>query len=77
VLTGADVLPAQYEPPRGIHVMLGIGNPADAERIFQAMAAGGAIKVPLQKTFWAARFGSLVDQFGIPWQINCGTADAG
>jgi uncharacterized glyoxalase superfamily protein PhnB len=28
--------------------------------------------VPLQKTFWAQRFGSVVDRFGIPWGINCG-----
>jgi PhnB protein len=27
--------------------------------------------MPLEQTFWAARFGSLVDRFGIPWLINC------
>ena len=27
--------------------------------------------VPLEKTFWAQRFGALVDRFGIPWMINC------
>lgn len=27
--------------------------------------------MPLQKTFWATRFGALVDQFGIAWAINC------
>jgi PhnB protein len=27
--------------------------------------------MPIQKTFWAVRFGMLVDQFGIPWMINC------
>jgi PhnB protein len=27
--------------------------------------------MPLEKTFWAARFGVLVDRFGIPWLINC------
>jgi PhnB protein len=27
--------------------------------------------MPIQKTFWAVRFGMLVDQFGIPWAVNC------
>jgi PhnB protein len=31
----------------------------------------GAVRMPLQQTFWAARFGMLADQFGIPWMINC------
>jgi PhnB protein len=28
--------------------------------------------MPIQKTFWALRFGMLVDQFGTPWLIQCG-----
>jgi PhnB protein len=28
--------------------------------------------MPLQQTFWAARFGMLIDRFGTPWMINCG-----
>ncbi len=31
--------------------------------------------MPLEKTFWAARFGMLVDRFGIPWLINCEGSD--
>lgn len=27
--------------------------------------------MPLSETFWAVRFGMLVDQFGISWMINC------
>jgi len=42
-----------------------------AERVFQALAENGRIEMPLQKTFWANRFGVLVDRFGIPWSINC------
>jgi PhnB protein len=50
--------------------MLGIKDPAEAERIFQALADNGTVRMPLQETFWAVRFGMLVDRFGIPW-INC------
>ena len=43
----------------------------DPERVFQSLAEGGTVRMPLQETFWATRFGILVDQFGIPWMINC------
>jgi PhnB protein len=71
VLVGADVLPEQYEPPKGFQVLLGMDDPVDAERIFQALAENGTVQMPIQNTFWAVRFGVLVDQFGVPWEINC------
>ncbi|MCT4560549.1 MAG: VOC family protein [Crocinitomicaceae bacterium] len=46
-------------------------DPAEAERIFKALAQNGTIKMPLEKTFWEAYFGMLTDQFGINWQVNC------
>jgi PhnB protein len=71
VLMGADPIPEQYEQPKGFAVMLGIDDPVDAERIFRALAEDGTVQMPLQKTSWSVRFGVLVDQFGIPWAINC------
>ena len=50
---------------------LGIDTPAEAERVFNALADNGTVQMPLQETFWALRFGTLVDRFGIPWMINC------
>ena len=35
------------------------------------LSRDGTVVMPLEKTFWAARFGMLVDRFGIPWLINC------
>ena len=63
-------------PSRHVHLIIGLGSPididpADAERIFRALAENGTAQMPIQKTFWAVRFGVLVDQFGIPWAINC------
>lgn len=55
---------------------LQIQSTAEAERIFDALATGGRVVLPLEQTFWAARFGVVVDQFGIPWQINCEGSDA-
>ncbi len=71
LLMGGDVLPEQYEQPKGFQISIGIDDPLDAERIFNALAEHGTVKMPLQQTFWAVRFGVLVDQFGIPWVINC------
>lgn len=71
MLMGGDVPPGEYERPRGFQVLLGIDDPVDAERIFQALADNGTVQMPMQKTFWASRFGVLMDQFGVPWEINC------
>jgi PhnB protein len=71
VLMGSDAPPPHQERMKGFSVSLQIEKPADAERIFGALAKKGTIKMPLEKTFWAERFGMLVDQFGTPWMINC------
>jgi PhnB protein len=71
VLAGSDSIPGQYERPKGFQVLLGVDDPADAERIFNALAENGTVLMPIQQTFWARRFGVLVDRFGIPWEINC------
>ena len=70
-LTGGDVLPESYQKPQGFSVLLKIDAAAEAERIFNTLAQNGTVQVPLQETFWALRFGMLIDQFGTPWLINC------
>jgi PhnB protein len=70
-LMGSDCPPGYSEEPKGFSVSIGIDNPAEAERIFHTLAENGTVTMPLQQTFWAYRFGMLVDQFGIPWMINC------
>jgi PhnB protein len=71
VLMGSDGPPDRYEKTQGFSVALQIKNPADAERIFHALAENGTVQMPLQQTFWAVLFGMLVDRFGIPWLVNC------
>ena len=71
-LQGADALPETYSRPQGFSVMLNIDSAVEAERIFNALSAEGTVQIPLQESFWASRFGVLVDQFGTPWTINCG-----
>jgi len=74
-LMGSDPPPDRYAPVKGITVSLGIDKPEEADRIFQALSEKGTVQMPIQKTFWALRFGMLTDQFGIPWMINCEAPD--
>jgi len=71
VLMGADAPPDRYQKPQGFSITLGLKDQAEAERIFNALAEKGTVEMALQETFWALRFGVLVDRFGIPWTINC------
>jgi PhnB protein len=71
VLMGSDAPPDRYEEPKGFSLSVGTKDPAEAERMFNELAAGGKVQLALEKTFWAVKFGMLVDRFGIPWMINC------
>ena len=71
VLMGSDAPPGRFSKPQGFSVSIEIDNPARADTIFQALADGGTVTMPITKTFWAQRFGMCVDQFGIPWMVNC------
>ncbi len=72
VLMGSDTTPEL--PYLGIHgcsISLNIDTAAEAERVFAALAEEGKVQMPLEATFWAERFGMLVDRFGVPWMVNC------
>lgn len=72
VLMGGDAHPAHpYEGVKGCSVAVQVKTPAEAERLFGALAENGTVTMPLGETFWAQRFGMLTDQFGVPWMINC------
>lgn len=71
ILMGSDAPPDRYEPMKGFSVTLSVAEPREAERIFQALSENATVRMPIQETFWAVRFGMLVDQFGTPWMINC------
>jgi PhnB protein len=71
LLMASDAPPPHREAMSGFSVNLGVDTPAEAERVFKALAQNGTIRMPIAETFWAHRFGMLVDQFGTPWMINC------
>jgi PhnB protein len=71
LLMGSDSPPDRFEKPQGMWVALQLDDPKDADRIFAALADNGNVHMPIQQTFWAVRFGMVIDQFGIPWMVNC------
>ena len=72
-LMGSDSMSDHaYEGIKGFNLSIGVDDVAEAERLFAALSINAQkIIMPLDKTFWAARFGMLIDQFGVPWMVNC------
>lgn len=71
VIMGSDAPPSYFKPPPGFSVNIGVDTPAEAARIYAALADGGNQTMPIAETFWAHRFGTCVDRFGTPWMVNC------
>ena len=68
---GYDSLPGTHEPSRGFSLTVNVADAEQARAVFDALAVRGTVTMPLQQTFWAIAFGTLVDRFGIPWAVNC------
>ncbi len=71
VLMASDAPPDHFHKPQGFAVSLTVDDPAEAERKFTALCAGGSVNMPFGKTFFSRGFGMGIDQFGIPWMVNC------
>jgi PhnB protein len=48
-----------------------LDSTAEQDRIWARLVEGGTVTMPLQVMFWGARFGTVVDKFGVPWMLNC------
>jgi PhnB protein len=67
----SDSMPGQPADMKGMSVTLHYDKAEDAERVFKALSERGNVTMPIGETFWAQRFGMLVDRYGTPWMINC------
>lgn len=54
-----------------VHVCMDFDDAADQAARFEGLAQGGTVTMALHDTFWGARFGTLVDRYGIHWMFNC------
>ncbi len=70
-LMGGDSPSHMHQKPAGFCVSIHVDEEAEAERVFRELGESGQINMPMSETFWAKRFGMLVDRFGTPWTVNC------
>ncbi len=54
---------------KGFALSVDAKTEADADRIFNALSAGGNVIMPLGKTFFSPRFGMTTDKFGVNWMV--------
>ena len=68
----SDRPPAHRSASNGGRITMSLGGDDvdEGKRIFDALAEGGAVTMPYQKTFWGANFGMLTDKYGIDWMVN-------
>ncbi|MFO1063014.1 MAG: VOC family protein [Pirellulales bacterium] len=59
-----------YEGVKGVSITLNYATVEEGEAIFNALAEGGTVTMPYSPTFWAKKFGMLVDRYGVAWIIN-------
>jgi PhnB protein len=72
-LMASDCPPAHpAQPMGGFALSLAYDSPQEARRVFDALAQGGEVTMPMQKTFWSESFGMLVDRFGTAWMVGSG-----
>lgn len=54
-----------------IQLSISLEEVKEQDRLFDALSDGGEVTMPLEKTFWGARYGMLKDKFGVRWMLNC------
>jgi len=53
----------------GISLTLNTASNAEADKLFNALANGGQVQMPMSETFFANRFGMVADKFGVGWMV--------
>ena len=78
VLMGMDAPESMgyaVKPGNNLYINLEPDSRAETDKLFNALAVGGKVEMPLADMFWGAYFGSLTDQFGVQWMFNCTSKD--
>jgi PhnB protein len=71
LLMASDTMPGMpYQAGNNFSIAIQCDGLAEIEKLFAAFAENGKVTMPLQDMFWNARYGQLVDQFGVHWMFN-------
>jgi PhnB protein len=69
LMASDDPMTEELGPVQGMMVSYDAADVADANRVFDALAEGGAVIEPLLPTFFSEAFGMCTDRFGTPWMV--------
>ncbi len=68
----SDVFKGQSVSTNGnIQLSVDVDSEDKLDEVFNKMAEGGTVTMPLADQFWGAKFGMLQDKFGVSWMFNC------
>ena len=71
VLMASDIMPGMpFQRGNNFYICLNCESLEETERVFAALGEKGKVTMPLQDTFWGARFGLITDQFDVNWMFN-------
>ena len=71
VLMASDTMPEHpFSKGTNVHINIDCESDEEVDRLFNALKEGGRVTMEVQDTFWNARFGMLVDKFGVQWMFN-------
>ncbi len=72
MLLGSDIPEAFPKAIIGTNFFISLNTESEEEagKLFNGLSAGGQVYMPLEKTFWAALFGMMVDKFGVQWMVS-------
>lgn len=70
-LMASDTMPGHaFQQGNNFSIAIQCESPQEVDELFTALGEKGKATMPVQETFWAARFGMVTDQFGINWMFN-------
>jgi PhnB protein len=73
LMASDDPTTATFGPVQGMQVSYSTTDVDEAKRVFEALADGGEVTLPISETFFSPAFGMCKDRFGTPWMVNTDT----
>jgi len=70
LMASDDPTTDSFGPVQGMQVNYAVADVDEATRVFEALADGGEVTLPIAETFWSPMFGMCVDRFGTPWMVG-------
>jgi PhnB protein len=70
LIMGSDDPTGDGSGVKGVALHLGYEDHDEVRRVFDALAEGGEVQMPLEPVFWSPLFGACVDRFGVSWMLS-------